>query len=94
MGGVERLVWLDKCVTGLAHGKQAPTFTPTSCRAMTTRRTCSSAAPTLASAKPITTTNPFQAKFAWSRSEVVEYKTDKGLRAAGGTLLPGRLRAG
>ena len=48
----------------------------------------------LKAAKQITTTNAFQSNYAWGKSEIVDYKTDKGDAAAGGTLLPRRLRAG
>jgi len=72
-----RLVWLDKSVSALAKAKDAETF------GYTTQNYDDSpdifvGGPDLKDAKQITTTNPFQSNFAWGRSELIEYKSDKG----------------
>jgi dipeptidyl aminopeptidase/acylaminoacyl peptidase len=43
---------------------------------------------TLTQPRQVTTTNAFQSKYAWSRSELVEYRTDKGLRLQGALYYP------
>ena len=42
----------------------------------------------LKSAKQITTTNAFQSNYAWGKSEIVDYKTDKGVRLQGALYYP------
>ena len=42
----------------------------------------------LKAAKQITTTNPFQSNYAWGKSEIVDYKTDKGVRLQGALYYP------
>ena len=42
----------------------------------------------------MTTTNAFQSKYAWGRSEVIEYKTDKGRRLQGALYYPAGYEAG
>ena len=68
--------------------RATPTSTATPCRTTTTRRTSSSAARTSRRAKQITTTNAFQANYAWGQSEIVDYKTDKGVRLQGALYYP------
>ena len=42
----------------------------------------------LKAAKQITTTNAFQRNYAWGKSEIVDYKTDKGVRLQGALYYP------
>jgi predicted peptidase len=44
--------------------------------------------PGLAGAKQITNTNPFLTSYAWGRSEVFEFKSEKGVRLQGSLHYP------
>jgi dipeptidyl aminopeptidase/acylaminoacyl peptidase len=48
----------------------------------------------LESAKRVTDTNPFQSKYAWGRSELVEYKSSGGTRLQGALYYPAGYEAG
>ena len=74
--------------------RETPTSTRTRCRPSTTRRTSSSAARSLKGARQVTTTNPFISKYAWGRSEVIEYKSERGERLQGTLLYPAGYEAG
>ena len=49
---------------------------------------------TLASTKPVVTTNTFQSNYAWGHSELVEYKSTKGQRLQGALYYPAGYEAG
>jgi dipeptidyl aminopeptidase/acylaminoacyl peptidase len=91
--GVERLVFLDKSVTGLGRAKDAPVFTYIA-QAYDDSPDIFVAGPDLKNGKQVTTTNAFQSKYAWGRSEVIEYKTDKGRRLQGALYYPAGYEAG
>ena len=42
----------------------------------------------LKSARQVTNTNPFLSKYAWGRSEIVEFKNDRGVRLQGSLYYP------
>ena len=65
----------------------------TSPRPSRNRPTSSSAGPDLKDAKRVTDTNPFQSKYAWGHSELIEYKSSNGTRLQGIALLSGGIRA-
>ena len=83
---VDRAVWLAKSVTSLAKAKDADVY------AYLAQDYDDSpdlfVGPDLKTAKQITSTNAFQDKFAWGRSELIEYKTDKGLALQGTLYYP------
>jgi dipeptidyl aminopeptidase/acylaminoacyl peptidase len=91
--GVERLVWLDKSVTGLAKAKDAPVFAYMS-QDYDDSPDLFVAGSDLKNGRQVTTTNAFQSKFQWGRSEIVEYKTDKGRRLQGALYYPAGYQAG
>jgi dienelactone hydrolase len=91
--GVERLVWLDKSVTGLGRAKDAPVFAYMA-QDYDDSPDLFVAGPDLKNARQVTTTNAFQSKFQWGRSEIVEYKTDKGRRLQGALYYPAGYQAG
>jgi dipeptidyl aminopeptidase/acylaminoacyl peptidase len=91
--GVERLVWLDKSVTGLARAKDAPVFTYLS-QDYDDSPDLFVAGSDLKNGRQVTTTNAFQSKYQWGRSEIVEYKTDKGRRLQGALYYPAGYQAG
>ncbi len=92
-GAVQRLVWLDKSVGGLAKAKSADVYAYTA-QGHEDSPDAFVAGPDLANGRQVTTTNPFQDKFAWSRSALVEYKTDKGIRLQGALYYPAGYQAG
>jgi dipeptidyl aminopeptidase/acylaminoacyl peptidase len=48
----------------------------------------------LANPKAATTTNPFQQQFAWGRSELIEYRSDRGERLQGALAYPANYEPG
>lgn len=69
---VTRLVWLDKSVSGLAKSEHADVFVYTS-QAADDSPDLFIGGPDLSNASAATATNPFVSKYAWTRSELVEY---------------------
>ncbi len=92
-GGVERLVWLDKGVSGLAKSKNAATFAYSSQDYDDSPDVFVGGAE-LRDAKQISATNPFQSRFAWGRSELIDYKTDQGRALQGALYYPAGYEAG
>ncbi len=90
---VERLVWLDKSVTRLAKAKDADVYEYV-VETFEDSPTVFVGAPDLKSAKLVTKTNPFQDRFAWGHSELVEYKNDLGERLQGALYYPAGYEAG
>ncbi|MGE5360509.1 MAG: prolyl oligopeptidase family serine peptidase [Bacteroidales bacterium] len=92
-GGTERLVWVDKNVGSLAKAKDADVY------AFIAQDYDDSpdlfvAGADLKNARQVTTTNGFQADFAWGRSELVDYKTEKGRPLQGALYYPAGYEAG
>jgi dipeptidyl aminopeptidase/acylaminoacyl peptidase len=84
---VERLIFEDKSITGLAKAKDADVF------AYMTQRFDDSpdifiAGANLRDGKQATATNPFMSKYAWGRSEVIEFKSDRGEKLQGSLHYP------
>jgi len=84
---VTRLVWIDKHVASLAKAKDAEVY-----RYIVQDYNDSPdifvGASDLKDAEQVTTTNPFQSDYAWGRSELIEYETDKGRRLQGALFYP------
>jgi dipeptidyl aminopeptidase/acylaminoacyl peptidase len=76
-GGVDRLIWLDKSVGGLAKAKDADVFEYSSQDYDDSPDLFISQSGDLKNGKQVTTTNAFQANFAWGKSETFDYKTEK-----------------
>jgi len=72
IGGVTQLVWLDKSVSGLAKSEKSDIFVYTA-QAADDSPDLFIAGPDLKDARQVTETNPFLSKYAWTRSELVEY---------------------
>jgi dipeptidyl aminopeptidase/acylaminoacyl peptidase len=92
-GKAERSVWLDRRVTGLSKAKSSDTF------AYLVQDFDDSpdffvGGPDLVSAKQISATNSFQSRFAWGRTELVEYKNERGERLQGVLHYPAGYVAG
>jgi dipeptidyl aminopeptidase/acylaminoacyl peptidase len=73
---VSRLVWLDKSVSGLAKAENADVYIYTAQAADDSPDLFITGAD-LANGKPTTATNPFVSKFAWTKSELVEYTVEQ-----------------
>ena len=71
-GSVTRLVWADKSVASLAKAEDADVFVY-SMQAADDSPDLFVAGPDLTAAKPVTTTNAFLSRYAWTRAELVEY---------------------
>jgi len=86
-GAVTRLLWLDKNVSSLAKAEEADVY-----RYIVQDYDDSPdifvGASDLRDAEQATATNPFQSEYAWGRSELIEYRTDKGRRLQGALFYP------
>jgi dipeptidyl aminopeptidase/acylaminoacyl peptidase len=75
-------VWLDKSVARLARAKDADVYHYV-VQSFDDSPDAFVGDANLKSPKQVTTTNPFQSKFAWTRAELVEFKSEKGQRLQG-----------
>jgi dipeptidyl aminopeptidase/acylaminoacyl peptidase len=69
---VNQLIWEDKSIGGLAKAEEADVFIY-SAQAADDSPDLFITGPDLSAAKPATATNPFLSKYAWTRTELVEY---------------------
>lgn len=79
---VERGVWLDKRVDRLAKAKDADVYAYVA-QAFDDSPDYFVAGPGLADGRLVTTTNPFQADYAWGRAELIDFVGGKGDRLQG-----------
>ena len=89
----ERLLWQDKRIDGLARAKNADTFAYL-VEAFDDSPDYFVGSATLANATRVTETNAFQPQYAWGRSEVIEYKSDRGERLQGVISYPAGYQPG
>ena len=85
--GITRLVWLDKSVGLLAKAKNADVYVY-SAQDYDDSPDLFVGGPDLKSAKQATATNAFQADFAWGRSELIDFQTEKGRPLQGALYYP------
>jgi dipeptidyl aminopeptidase/acylaminoacyl peptidase len=78
----ERLMWLDKDAARLGKAKHADVYDYV-LQSFDDSPDAFVGGPDLRDARQVTTTNPFQSKYAWGRSELVEYKSERGARLQG-----------
>jgi dipeptidyl aminopeptidase/acylaminoacyl peptidase len=83
----DKLVWADKSIERLAKAADAPVFEYVS-QTYEESPNVFVGGPELKDAKRVTDTNPFQAKYAWGRSELVDYKSANGTRLQGSLYYP------
>lgn len=83
----ERLLFVDKFVGPLSKADSAPVFAY-GVEARDDSPDVFVAGPDLAAARQVTATNPFLADYAWTRTELVEYKNETGRRLQGVLLYP------
>jgi dipeptidyl aminopeptidase/acylaminoacyl peptidase len=91
--GVTRLMFEDKSIGSLAKARDAEVFAFMS-QAFDDSPDIFVGAADLKSARQITATNPFLSKYAWGRSEVIEYKNARGERLQGALYYPGGYEPG
>jgi len=84
---VARLVWLDRNVGSLAKAKDAEVYDYVM-QDYDVSPNIFVTGPDLKDGKPASHTNPFQNNFAWGRSELLNYKSDKGLELQGVLIYP------
>jgi dipeptidyl aminopeptidase/acylaminoacyl peptidase len=90
---VERLIWFDKSVRGLAKAKEANVYSYVVETFEDSPGTFVGGAE-LKDAKQVTKTNPFQDRYAWGHSELIEYKNQPGERLQGALYYPAGYQAG
>jgi dienelactone hydrolase len=78
----EKLVWLDKSVARLAKARDAEVYEYV-VQSFDDSPDAFVGDADLKNVKQVTTTNPFQSKYAWGRAELVEFKSEKGQRLQG-----------
>jgi dipeptidyl aminopeptidase/acylaminoacyl peptidase len=86
-GAVTRLVWLDKNVSALAKAEEAEVYRYVA-QDYDDSPDIFVGGPGFKDARQVTETNPFQGDYAWGRSELIEYTTDKGRRLQGALFYP------
>jgi dipeptidyl aminopeptidase/acylaminoacyl peptidase len=90
---LKRLIWEDKRVDRLGKAKDADVYA----YVMETFEESPNVfvgSPALTGAKRVTSTNTFQANYAWSHSELIEYKSSKGQRLQGALYYPAAYETG
>jgi len=85
--GVRRLVLEDRSITGLAKAKDASVFAYTEQR-FDDPPSIHVGGPGLTGARVVARTNPFAGDYAWGKSELVEYKNERGERLQGALFYP------
>ncbi len=86
-GEITRLLWLDRSISGLAKAKNAEVYGYI-LQDYDVSPNIYVGGPDLKEARKTTETNPFREKFAWGRSELIEYKSDKGRRLQAALIYP------
>ncbi|MCJ7580926.1 MAG: prolyl oligopeptidase family serine peptidase [Candidatus Aminicenantes bacterium] len=86
-GAVQSLVWLDKNVGSLAKAKDAEIYAYT-LQDYDDSPDIFAGSPDLQNTKQVTATNSFQKDYAWGRSELITYTTDKGQKLQGALIYP------
>ena len=90
---VERLLFEDKAIGAIGKARSADVYSY-SVQAFDDSPDIFVGTAELKSARQITATNPFLSKYAWGRSEIIEFKTDRGDRLQGTLLYPAGYEAG
>ncbi len=83
----ERLIWDDKSIERLSKAKNADVYDYVS-ETFEESPSIYVGGAGLAGSKRVSATNPFQTNYAWSHSELIEYKSPKGVRLQGALYYP------
>ena len=81
-GPPQKLLWMDKSVSRLAKAKHAEVYHYV-VQAFDDSPDAFVSGLDFRRHKQVTTTNPFQSKYAWGRAELVEFTSEKGQRLQG-----------
>ncbi len=84
---VTPFVWFDKSVGSLAKAKDADVYSYI-VQDYNDSPDIFVCGQDFKNAKQVTTTNPFQGDYAWGRSELIDYTTDKGRKLQGALIYP------
>lgn len=90
---MEKLVWFDKAVTQLAKAKDADVYDYI-VQDYDDSPDIFVGGADLSNAKQVTNTNAFQEKFAWGKSEVIDFTAEKGLKLQAGLYYPAGFEPG
>jgi dipeptidyl aminopeptidase/acylaminoacyl peptidase len=85
---VERLILSDQSISSLGKAADAGVYGWVAQRHDDSPDLFISSSGDLSDARQVTHTNAFQADYAWSRSEVIDYKSEKGLDLQGALYYP------
>ena len=91
-GSPERLVFEDRLVGRLAKADSAEVFVYS--REDFDDSPDYFAGPDIAAAPQVTATNPFQSKYAWGHSELIDYTSETGRKLQGALLYPADYQSG
>ncbi len=92
-GAITPLLVEDKSITGLAKAKDAGVYAYT-VQGFDDPPDVMVGGPGLKDARAIARTNPFAADYTWGKSEVIEYKNERGERLQGALFYPAGYQAG
>ena len=90
---LERLLWEDKDIDQLAKAKDAPVYAYVT-QTFEESPSLLAGGPELKGAQRVAATNAFQSNYAWSHSELIEYKSPHGQRLQGALYYPAGYQAG
>jgi len=85
---VEQLILRDAAISGLGKAGDADVYGWTEQRHDDSPDVFVATAADLSGATQVSSTNPFQSNYAWSRSEVIDYESEKGLDLQGALYYP------
>jgi dipeptidyl aminopeptidase/acylaminoacyl peptidase len=86
-GRVERLIFEDRSISNLAKARAAGVYLYVTQKFDDSPDAYVGSAD-LTTARQVTATNPFLSRYAWGRSEIVEFKSDRGVRLQGSLHYP------
>ena len=92
-GSVERLMYDDKAIASLSKARDSDVYLYVAQRYDDSPDAFITGAD-LKNGKQVTATNPFMAKYAWGRSETIEYKSERGQRLQGTLYYPAGYQPG
>ena len=90
---VDRLLWMDKGASRLAKGKDSAVFAYV-VEDFNESPNYFTAAGDLKDPHQMSDTNPFQKDYAWGRSELIDYKNERGERSQAALFYPANYEAG
>jgi dienelactone hydrolase len=92
-GATERLVWVPELLEGLSKAERADIYAYVK-ESFENSPNIFIAGAKLNDAKQVTTTNPFQNRYAWGHAEVIEYQSDRGQKLLSALFYPANYQSG